>query len=515
MARAFNRIQIGILNHLAESGPIRTRLITGDEDERDLTIENDCFEDLPCTREGFYGELVKLQEYGLIASDPWRDGYSEYDDCNHLYETWSLTPKGQAVLQHPLHSTSPEAIASRRSLQVFVSYSHRDKATVAPFVRAVAQGLAFDGIGVFFDETDRPTEDVDGLAIGLSRPLSTSAVLLAFVSPDYVKSRWCREEFNTFVNHHIAYTVTLDTGNTPSQFHFPVVLVSTDAAGLSVADRLNVLLPQLESGWLCSVDNAAGLCSLLVPTPEAIRRVQDAVVTATASEAGSPSPEVLQSPEEIWSMFAQRRTARVWPLTVNIAELLQGFSPPSKLNRQLCEKIEEHMSPDVVRLFENIKSLKLTAFARQSSVEFSRLLPETLGIPQMLFTNQHDGPALVILMDLAESFEINMPMIQYSYYHCTFDRGRDPCIDTAAMAALALSFDFCELPLHDAAEFLRLIVRPLTMGTDVGSDCGQVQGVESLATPASGADQAVGQPPPANRPWWRFWGKHQGRPRNF
>jgi hypothetical protein len=64
-----------------------------------------------------------------------------------------------------------------------------------------------------------------------------------------------------------------------------------------------------------------------------------------------------------------------------------------------------------------------------------------------------------------------MSMIQYSYYHCTFVRGRDPCVDVAAMAALALSFDFVACPpLHDTTEFIKRIVRPLATGTDIDSD---------------------------------------------
>jgi hypothetical protein len=67
--------------------------------------------------------------------------------------------------------------------------------------------------------------------------------------------------------------------------------------------------------------------------------------------------------------------------------------------------------------------------------------------------------------------------------------------------------------LFDAPSDLIQVVFPntlpdaqISMFTSFCPLCGGVQGVESRAAPVSGGEEATVPPPPAKRPWWRFWG---------
>ena len=101
---------------------------------------------------------------------------------------------------------------------LFVSYSHGDvdgtgnsqlKAWSKQFVLDLAEELRlsepdFAGLEIFLDE--RPERGLDStlpLSDQIQAEISSAAILTLLLSPQYVRSRWCRDELEWWLNEHL------------------------------------------------------------------------------------------------------------------------------------------------------------------------------------------------------------------------------------------------------------------------------------------------------------------------
>jgi TIR domain len=112
------------------------------------------------------------------------------------------------------------------SYDLFISYSHGDdgqgKGYLAEWSAAFAQELEGElradpkfrrTLRVFLDRDHRPGRGVDPMAPlteQLQRQISTSAVLVVLMSPDYLSSRWCADERDWWFKSQAAHGVPAD-----------------------------------------------------------------------------------------------------------------------------------------------------------------------------------------------------------------------------------------------------------------------------------------------------------------
>ena len=93
--------------------------------------------------------------------------------------------------------TIPE-IFSKRHYDIFVSYAHSDDdgglvANAVSRIASVYKQITGDPLRYFFDMSDIITSELWKSKIVTS--LRNSKILLTFLSPSYVKSQWCRKEW--------------------------------------------------------------------------------------------------------------------------------------------------------------------------------------------------------------------------------------------------------------------------------------------------------------------------------
>lgn len=136
--------------------------------------------------------------------------------------------------------------------RVFISYRRTDGELVNPTIQALRDW----GIPVYVDVTDNPAGDAHSLEVGLSEGLATSSMLLAFVSREYLRSRWCRGELREFIFLHGAKVENPEQqtayGRNPSYKFYnrsiplpriPVLLVLLDAS-VSLKDVAEEVSPE-------------------------------------------------------------------------------------------------------------------------------------------------------------------------------------------------------------------------------------------------------------------------------
>jgi hypothetical protein len=96
---------------------------------------------------------------------------------------------------------------SPTAYDLFVSYSHKDNAQgqVTALVEAIKREYAAfsqEPLREFFD--DREIKDGADWEARIATALAESKVLLAVLSPEYFKSKWCRKEFERFRDIELA-----------------------------------------------------------------------------------------------------------------------------------------------------------------------------------------------------------------------------------------------------------------------------------------------------------------------
>jgi len=142
------------------------------------------------------------------------------------------TPQVPAASPQPKLASSQPAAPADSPLgegpwDLFISYARKDNQPARPgeagWVTAFIEALQAEHrratggheLRVFFDKEDiRPSDNWEWR---IGRGLRESKLLLAFLSPNYFKSEWCRREWEAWVEHEIARHV-LSEGITPVYF---------------------------------------------------------------------------------------------------------------------------------------------------------------------------------------------------------------------------------------------------------------------------------------------------------
>ncbi len=89
-----------------------------------------------------------------------------------------------------------ESSKTLRRHDVFISYKHGKDFDLA---KSFSEYLRARGIQTYMDVDYEPIKDPEGLAMGLSAGLALSPILLAFISREYLVSKWCLEELRQFI----------------------------------------------------------------------------------------------------------------------------------------------------------------------------------------------------------------------------------------------------------------------------------------------------------------------------
>ena len=97
---------------------------------------------------------------------------------------------------------------------LFISYARRDNSEgwITRFIEALQEEQRrFTGgreFRVFFDKED--IRSLDDWRHRIQESLAASRLLVAFISPDYFASEWCRREWRTWIDVEIAKHVLSD-----------------------------------------------------------------------------------------------------------------------------------------------------------------------------------------------------------------------------------------------------------------------------------------------------------------
>ena len=88
---------------------------------------------------------------------------------------------------------------------IFISYAHHDNATHGDWIAAFKKRLEADyrsrtgyALNIFFDQEDIPTGTV--LSARLQQAIRSTRLFIPILTPAYLASRWCRQEFLLFLD---------------------------------------------------------------------------------------------------------------------------------------------------------------------------------------------------------------------------------------------------------------------------------------------------------------------------
>jgi adenylate cyclase len=123
---------------------------------------------------------------------------------------------------------------------IFVSYSRRDRARVAPLVAA----LEAEGWSVWWDPEISPGEEFDAL---ISRELEGARTLVVVWTPTSVDSRWVRGEARDAADRGLLFPVRFDNARLPIDFRAVHTTDLDDWAGDSEAAAFRSLCKALET----------------------------------------------------------------------------------------------------------------------------------------------------------------------------------------------------------------------------------------------------------------------------
>ena len=308
---------------------------------------------------------------------------------------------GAAVAQLP----TPISYA-RPDVSVFVSYASIDEEAthgriekIVSSVRAMYESMTGDDAGVFFDKHSVVAGENWQDAIRLN--LSSSAVFLAFLSPSYIRSEWCNNEFWEFYRFLEA--------NSSERLIIPVLFgepermarigansdLWTTARTLQTIDAspLRVVEPG-QTEWLQKTSEIAGVIDKVLSSREKRAGVSEvAEMTAEDDEELAPTlfeqmikfeqamPELQASTANITDLFYKvgHQVAGVGPMMGRARTPKRMLSISRQLSRSL-EPIAEELSGEVT---EFLRTLKVWDVTVQTVFDFVRRNPPLAGGEQV------------------------------------------------------------------------------------------------------------------------------------
>ncbi len=116
--------------------------------------------------------------------------------CKRIYEKNGLSKEGMAAIEKVLRYVKEQAgkYDKRVPYDVFISYSHKDK----QFVAAMTDLLENKRFKVWYD--DFSILPGDSIIEKLARGIESSRCFIVVLSPDSVRSRWCKSELLMAIN---------------------------------------------------------------------------------------------------------------------------------------------------------------------------------------------------------------------------------------------------------------------------------------------------------------------------
>lgn len=129
------------------------------------------------------------EEYGTEYD--YEKGYKEILDSYRVFAALQHEDRElreMAVKIHQINRDSSSKLEKKMPRQIFISYSHRDRA----FVKKLADDLKKKGFSVWWDEWEINVGD--SIVQKIEEGIKTSAFLAVVLSPDSVKSSWVRRE---------------------------------------------------------------------------------------------------------------------------------------------------------------------------------------------------------------------------------------------------------------------------------------------------------------------------------
>jgi len=335
---------------------------------------------------------------------------------------------------------------------VFVSYAHADKNVVLAVMERLGPLFRDTGVESFFDRTDRPTEDADGLAYGLAEPMTVASVFLVFGSGGYMRSKWCRAELDGYARMQRLKCGGLDRFGR-SVVPGRIVAIITEASDGLAASIQDVVASAVEPQHLTEV-----LSTHHIPVHDpaaAAQLIRDAVLRALPR----PSPAAPSSftPAGLWRTFTDLDR---WLTDVPIDAWVADFRPPQKFDAELRARIEQHRSTEVIQVLDRILLPWVEIYSRAAARDLSTLIP----IGDLAAAARNGQPPNVLVAMLHEQ-AVRLPEIQYSYYQCLIDGRRHWSIDTAAFAALVIAYD--SIMLREPADIREQILAPLENCADL------------------------------------------------
>jgi hypothetical protein len=116
--------------------------------------------------------------------------------CKRIYEENGLSKEGMVAIQKVLAYVKEQASKYDRRIpyDVFISYSHKDK----QFVAALTDLLESKRLKVWYD--DFSILPGDSIIEKLARGIENSKCFVVVLSPDFVRSGWCKSELSMAIN---------------------------------------------------------------------------------------------------------------------------------------------------------------------------------------------------------------------------------------------------------------------------------------------------------------------------
>ncbi|MFX1535730.1 MAG: toll/interleukin-1 receptor domain-containing protein [Promethearchaeota archaeon] len=355
------------------------------------------------------------------------------------------------------------------SWDVFISYSHKDSKMVIPFANHISKVCKKNNISVYFDRTARPTEDRDGLSMGLSEGLATCNVFIFCLTQNYFESAWCNDEFIAFykrMRHKGITDSTMEKGAS-SLLLIPVLIDSTYKSEITSNLAFIQLMLFEKFGTMKAFDQLPISKAFFRMNKMNFRELADHVAEYILSNIKKKITDELIEPATLWKALWQLYQHSTIGEKIDVEKLLEMFNPPTKFSRNMRNTISEYSDRDMITLYE--------AIAKSSSYykSFDRYYAKAQDLEGVSSTNMglqlfsHEGSPIAALVGLVRNRSM-LSVLQYSYYAYIQDEGRDKLVDVAAIAGLAMNIHSWHEMISDIDDIKELVVDPLSKGKDIG-----------------------------------------------